>query len=376
MKKIYSILILLVMLNCSCSTPPKEEGVRGVWLTNVDSEALFSRENIKEAVAVIDDFGFNCIFVVVWNKAMTTYPSKIMKEFTGCEIDTNLTGWDPLKTLIDESHARNIKVFAWFEFGFSSSYEQNGGILVEKKPGWASIDKDGNLVKKNGFEWMNALNPEVQNFLLSLIMEVVENYEIDGIQGDDRLPAMPSEGGYDSYTVKLYKKEHNGNLPPKNHQDSKWLQWRADILNGFMRKIYDTVKSADKNVLVSMAPSIYPWSKEEYLQDWPYWINEGLVDLIVPQVYRYEHERYAEEIEMMKDSVINKKQLHRFYPGILVKAGDYYIPEQLLLNKINTNREHGINGEIFFFYEGVKKFPSLFKKLYKSKVAFPDLSSR
>ena len=36
-----------------------------------------------------------------------------------------------------------------------------------------------------------------------------------------------------------------------------------------------------------MAPSIYPWSEEEYLQDWPTWMQKGYVDLVCPQVYRY-----------------------------------------------------------------------------------------
>ena len=39
------------------------------------------------------------------------------------------------------------------------------------------------------------------------ILEVVKNYDIDGIQGDDRLPAMPAEGGYDAYTRNAYQKE-------------------------------------------------------------------------------------------------------------------------------------------------------------------------
>jgi len=40
---------------------------------------------------------------------------------------------------------------------------------------------------------------------MSLIMEVVNNYDVDGVQGDDRLPAMPSLAGYDNYTSSLYK---------------------------------------------------------------------------------------------------------------------------------------------------------------------------
>ncbi|MAT56660.1 MAG: hypothetical protein CMF23_01655 [Ignavibacteriae bacterium] len=370
-KKFLTILFLsFTLLNCSSKNM---EAVRGVWLTNVDSDALNSKENIIETVELCDQLGFNTIFVVTWNKAMTSYPSKIMKEFTGVEIDTLFTGRDPLKELIDEAHKRNIKVIAWFEFGFSSSFEENGGILINKKPEWASKDVDGNLVQKNGFEWMNGFNPEVQDFILSIIMEVVQNYNVDGIQGDDRLPAMPSEAGYDDYTVNLYKEMHNGNEPPKDFRDENWVQWRADILNKFMGKIYKTVKSHNKDIIVSMAPSLYSWSKEEYLQDWPTWLSEGYVDLIIPQVYRYEIERYESAINEIVNDQISKEDLNKFYPGVLLKVGDYYAPENYLNEAIEINRKYGVNGEVYFFYEGVKKYKDFFIDIYKDKVEFPKL---
>ena len=50
---------------------------------------------------------------------------------------------------------------------------------------------------------MNAIHPEVQQFLLDMVQEVIRSYDVDGIQGDDRLPAMPSEGGYSRYTIEL-----------------------------------------------------------------------------------------------------------------------------------------------------------------------------
>ena len=55
--------------------------------------------------------------------------------------------------------------------------------------------------------WWNALHPGPQKFLLELFDEVVTNYDLNGIQGDDRLPAMPSEGGYDDFTVSLLQSE-------------------------------------------------------------------------------------------------------------------------------------------------------------------------
>ena len=49
--------------------------------------------------------------------------------------------------------------------------------------------------QKKEFFWWNELHPEVQDFMNKLVLEVVNNYNIDGIQGDDCLPAVPGEGG-------------------------------------------------------------------------------------------------------------------------------------------------------------------------------------
>lgn len=94
---------------------------------------------------------------------------------------------------------------AWFEFGFSASYDGNpdSGIL-KKFPQWAALNQLGQPVVKNGFHWMNAFLPEVQDFLTSLFLEVAENYQVAGVQGDDRFPANPVEAGYDDYTSRLF----------------------------------------------------------------------------------------------------------------------------------------------------------------------------
>lgn len=121
-----------------------------------------------------------------------------------------------------EARRVGLKVIPWFEYGFASSYNLNGGILLQKKPQWAGRDRNGNLLQKNGFEWLNALDPEVQEFLLNLVLEVVKNYDVDGIQGDDRLPAFPCEGGYDGVTLTRYRQQFHCN-PPQNPKDRQWL---------------------------------------------------------------------------------------------------------------------------------------------------------
>ncbi|MCZ2144269.1 MAG: family 10 glycosylhydrolase [Ignavibacteriales bacterium] len=349
--------------------------VHGVWLTNVDSKVLNSKEGIKEAVAFCKELGLNAIFPVVWNKGVTLYPSAVMKERFGIEIDSNFKGRDPLRELTAAARENGIKVIPWFEFGFAASYKSNGGHLLAKMPNWKAIDKNGELVTKNGFEWMNGFDPEVQDFVLSLIEEVVTNYAVDGIQGDDRLPAMPSESGYDPYTVGLYKSAHNGEEPPADHQNPGWLQFRADLMTDFAGKIYRKVKSVNPAAIVAFAPSVYPFSKTEYLQDWVKWVKLGYVDLISPQVYRKDIDAYTKTLKKDFLEHLPAGNKLKFYPGILLNVGSYKTDPDLLLQMVEENRKLGIMGEIYFFYEGLKNYTDLFREeIYPYKVSFPNLT--
>lgn len=299
MQVLMYVCLMLPLGACSSDTPQEPEGgttvpeyFSGVWVTSSASQVLDSKENIKKAVDVCEEYGINHIFVVVWNNGRTLYPSRIMKDLIGVEMMEKYQGRDPLREIIDEAHAHNIKVHAWFEYGFAASYGQNGGMILQAKPDWAARDKTGALLMKNGFVWMNSLHPEVQGFLLSLVKEVVQSYDVDGIQGDDRLPAMPSEGGYDDYTRNLYKSEHHEAEPPMDEKNGEWVNWRCEKLTTFMAKLYQEVKLQKSSLIVSSAPSVFPWCKNEYLQDWPSWLDKGYVDLVIPQHYRYDIDSY------------------------------------------------------------------------------------
>ncbi len=370
MKKILPSLFFFLLSTLLYAQP----AVRGVWLTNVDSDVLTSREKIKAAVKLCDELNFNAIFMVTWNKGYTMYPSATMKKHLGVEIDTIYKGRDPLQEMIEEAHKKNIKVFAWFEFGFAASYNRDGGHIIARHPEWKAMDNKGQLLDKGNFEWMNAFHPDVQDFMLSMITEVVQNYDIDGIQGDDRLPALPVEGGYDPYTVELYKSEHGGKTPPQDFREPSWVQWRADRLTKFSQTIFDRVKGIKKNVIVSMSPSIHPWAKEEYLQDWPAWVEQGSVELVIPQLYRYNIDDYILLLDDIAGKQVPQKNMGRFYPGVLIKVGTYQPDEKFLNAMIKANRKYKVNGEVFFFYEGLKKYGKKFwKKQYTKKVAFPEL---
>ncbi|MEY2595872.1 MAG: hypothetical protein RI965_1144 [Bacteroidota bacterium] len=335
---------------------------RGVWVTTTASTALDSKDNIIQTVANCKKAGINQIFMVVYNNARTIYPSNTMNAVIGIKQLEKFVGRDPLQEMIDAAHASGIKVHAWFEYGFSSSYSANGGAIVKAKPAWAALDQSGNLVVKNGFDWLNAFLPEVQEFISSLIMEVVTKYDIDGIQGDDRLPALPSTAGYDAYTVAQYKAENNNQAPPADYKDQGWVKWRANRLNKFMKSLYTEVKSVKPGVIVSSSPSPYPWSLAEYLQDWPTWVDSSWVDAVIPQCYRYDIIAYESVLSEQIGYYRNKKV--PLYPGVLVKIGTKLATPEFMTEMINANRKQAAKGEVFFFYEGLKDNLNWFETKY------------
>jgi uncharacterized lipoprotein YddW (UPF0748 family) len=336
--------------------------IRGAWITTTASTALDSRDNIRQMVANCKAAGINHLFVVVYNNARTTYPSSVMNNLIGKPILERFAGRDPLQECVEEGHAAGLKVHAWFEYGFSSSYSASGGAIVNAKPNWAARDLAGNLVVKNGFDWLNGLHPEVQQFLIDLFKEVVSNYAIDGVQGDDRLPAMPSTGGYDTYTVNLYKNENGGNTPSTTATDANWLRWRADKLNLFVKRLRSEVKTIKPTVLFTISPSPYPFGYTEYLQDWPTWVDSSWVDAVLPQCYRYDINAYTAVLQQQKSYYRNPSV--PLYPGVLIKSGTYTASTGFLSQMIQANRNNGFKGESFFFYEGIKEVPSWFSGQY------------
>ncbi|MEQ8995583.1 MAG: WG repeat-containing protein [Coleofasciculus sp. B1-GNL1-01] len=332
-------------------SPPE---IRGVWLTTTDSQVFNSQKNIAEAMDFLAETGFNVVFPVVWKNGATLYPSRLMRDTVGLEIDPRFTGRDPLAELIQAAKNVGLAVIPWFEYGFASSYNQKGGRILAQKPDWAARDRQGNLLTKNNFEWLNAFDPQVQDFIIGLILEVIRNYDIAGIQGDDRLPALPSEGGYDQQTVQRYVQQFNQE-PPKNPKDAQWLQWRADLLTDFLTRLYRQVVTINPNLIISIAPSPYPWGFQEYLQDNQAWADQGLIDMMHPQFYRRDFASYQQLVDRLVNDQLSPVQLSTVIPGILIKSGSYRISSQDLVQAIEYNRDRGLAGEVLFFYEGLRQ---------------------
>ena len=88
-----------------------------------------------------------------------------------------------------------------------------------------------------------------------------------------------------------------------------------------MKKLYLEIKQARPKIFFSVAPSPYPWSVYEYLQDWPTWVRKNWVDAVLPQCYRYNIDAYQSVLTSQLTYMINEKVV--FGAGILLNIGSY-----------------------------------------------------
>jgi len=348
--------LLAVKAGPGSSPEPEPAGVatelRGVWIPNSHTSFFDSRETVTAHVQLLAEAGINVLFPVVWSKGLTLFDSEVAEAVTGHRSDPRYGDRDPLAEVLFEAHRHGLEVVPWFEYGFAAGHVTYPGQALRRRPEWAAIGGDGAPVVKNGFEWMNALDPEVQAFMTALIVEVAERYDIDGVQGDDRLPALPAEAGYDAKTIARYRAEHHAD-PPADFHDDAWTRWRAGLLTDYLGELRRSVKAVSSELAFSMAPGGPAWSLRDYLQDQRTWVERGLVDALHPQLYARDLAGYEDQLDAVLGIDWMAGSPTVVSPGALASFRDYVASEATTLGIVATNRARGLAGEVWFYGEGL-----------------------
>ncbi|MGB5709294.1 MAG: glycoside hydrolase family 10 protein [Waterburya sp.] len=367
--------------NQICQTDTAKE-IRGVWLTNIDSDVLFEADKTAEAIALLAESNFNTLYPTVWNWGYTLYPSKVSESVTGLALDPTegLQNRDILAEIAEQGHNKGMSVIPWFEFGFMAPADSE---LAKRHPEWLTQRQDGSTIWWEGDVhqrvWLNPLRPDVQEFMTDLIVEIVSNYDIDGIQLDDHF-GYPSELGYDQYTVKLYQAEHQGKLPPQDPQDPDWVRWRADKITAYVETLFQEIKQHNPQAIVSVSPNPQDFSLNSFLLDWHQWESKGLIEELIVQVYRDGNASFTRELE--QPEILAAKARIPVGIGVLSGLKGRPILWHKIYKQVKIAREHKFSGISFFFYESLwnlaKESPqrrqAAFKNLFHHPAQRPDVS--
>ena len=294
-----------VFVNRNAKNP---QPIQGAWLPpHSHMSNLGSYENVVATIEVAHEMGLNTLFVCAYANNKSLYPSSILLNHTSYQtMDQTLMipgyrggSGDPLADLVRLAHARNIRVFLWYESllvaSLSSAPSEDHPILAVY-PDWIGRNDEFEFANLDGTDfYLDAFSPQVHDFVIEYILEGVQGYEIDGIMGDRGLAASPINSGYNPGTIRRFQSENGGRVPPSNFRDPGWIEWRTDILSSFAGRLYHSVKSAKPEAQVGFCSPA--WTKGDLLQDFSGWLSSDIVDLVAFPCSGREATTYLEALE-------------------------------------------------------------------------------
>lgn len=240
------------------------------YLKGKDENIL--KEEINKMVLNIKENNFNGIILQVRAFSDAIYYSKIFSPSLHIVNNENdKLKLDMLDYFIKLSHENNIKLIAWINpYRIRSNNDISsisGNNIVNKYLNTSSVEI------KNGI-YFNPAKDEVLDLIIKGVLEIVKNYDVDGILYDDYF--YPSKT-CDLKDYELYKTQGG----TKSLED-----FRRDNINKLITKTYEKIKEIKKDVLFGISPSgnMNNNYNDEYL-DINYLIENKIIDFIIPQIY-------------------------------------------------------------------------------------------
>ena len=217
--------------------------------------------------------GLNTVIVQVRPFGDAVYPSAV---YPWSHLVTGVQGqdpgYDPLAIFVEQAHARGLAIEAWVNpYRVRLNDTMPPGELAADNP---ALLHEGWALEANGGLYYDPALPEVQDMVVQGVTEIVQNYDVDGIQFDDYFYPTTDE----AFDTESYARYGGG-------QDL--AEWRRANVNTLVQKVYAAVKAVKPEAVFGISPQGN--NDNNYSQqysDVALWLSTpGYVDYIMPQVY-------------------------------------------------------------------------------------------
>lgn len=271
--------------------------LRGVWVStvaNIDypSRQTTNSETLKsEMIEILDNcksMGFNAVFLQVRPCGDAFYNSSVFpwsKYLTGTQGVAPDNGFDPLRFAVEEAHNRGIQLHAWINPYRITNSSSDNNKLASNNP--AILNPGLVLTDSNGKMYYNPGDSASIDLIVNGAVEIVENYDVDGIHMDDYF--YPDASFNDDTTYSFYKDEY----PNK-------ADWRRANVNKLVQTLDERLHSVKPSIQFGISPRGIWANKDEMAEgsdtrgggsystiyaDSRAWVKNGWVDYIMPQIY-------------------------------------------------------------------------------------------
>ncbi len=346
---------------------------RAAWLTDYDSNIA----DVKKTVAYAASLGLNTLFVAPYRDTYALYITSLPHLSRHPDVKDDL-----MQAYVDECHKAGIQlVVSASTFStvkpsdkYSSDHFVNyfGEKLLLSKKG-----RDVAYFYSTPSYTLNPYDSEVRQWYISLIKELCENYDIDGVQLDYirfPLPTAFSEDkyedfGYNEDIMAAFMKKVGTSKRPIDLSITdplwdKWCEFRCDVITSFVSELRDAMPS---DVPLSCTCFASADDRRKYVfQDVAAWTDD--ITALYPMIYSPTLEgqkQYGDEIyEMIGDDC-------RLVLGIGTYDGetDEIVTQQHLYSTAFADG----NSVFALNYTQTFGFDKTYKRLFASKAVRTDL---
>lgn len=396
------ISILPLPVNGENVTTPKNE-MRAAWIATVQNIDMKPGMNVAQYTAwvrqTLDQLKANNFNAVIYQVKPTNdalYPSKLApwsSYITGGKQGKN-PGYDPLLIMLNEAHNRGMELHAWINpYRVTMPGESLASLasnnVARTNPSW--------VVKYGKQYYLNPGLPEVQNYLISTVKELVANYDIDAVHMDDyfypykiKNEVFPDQAAFKKYGTSFKKVD----------------DWRRDNVNQLVKKIYSSIKTTKSDVQFGISPfgvwrnqSTDPTGSntrasvtnyDDLYADTRQWIKNGSIDYITPQIYwskTLSVAKYSTLLDWWSNEVETYATVHpvNLYIGVAdykvgLDADKAWKNKMELPNQVISNRANEIaKGQMHFSLRSIQRnllgyATILNQQLYNYKALTPSTS--
>ena len=320
---------------------------KGVW---VGEKAFENPDTIREMVDRLRDAGFDLLVPLVKSYAgyldWRTRIGKPNPAFANCDV---------METLSRECRRVGLKIHPWF----CVAREGEGSALLEQGDTCACKDEHGKVLQQPAQgTWVCALQPAVHEYERGLMVEVMDNYDVDGVHLDYIRIGHVCFCSHCRNTVRQWTDLPLERVSLDAATDAraaeaygKWMDWRRSRVTELVRQVRQDAAARKKAVSAAVFRNLQ-YAFEGQAQDWALWGREGLVDYLFPMNYT---PSVAAAREATRLHVAAVRGGCAVWEGLGKRSSLSYLPTTLLMEQVRGVLEEGAAGIVIFSYSGIEE---------------------
>jgi uncharacterized lipoprotein YddW (UPF0748 family) len=307
----FAVWALIMFYPCLGTADEKPQ--RQLFVTTIqDQPVLSSSAAIEKLIDIARKTKVSVLFIQVYRANQSWFASQNADQSPYEDGLKNLSQ-DAFALLIQRAHAAGIEVHAWLNI-LSLGNNQNALLLEKYGPGILTK----NTQKKQKLEdykiddqyFLEPGDPRVRENLLAIVQDLLQGYpQLDGIQFDYiRYPDKHPFYGYTEINLQRFRNATGSGKFQENNP--LWQDWKRRQVTELLELLVKKTRQIRPDIQVS-ATACAPFVRAYYeaFQDWPLWLNSGLIDFVTLMSYSAEYSEFAKEVFEAKVKTNDLKKL-------------------------------------------------------------------